>query len=65
MSDREQTRLTEDQAWEIYQIAWHTDLSQAEIGDMYGIRRGRVSNIKHGYVWNFEEPWIGKIISEQ
>jgi len=55
-------RLTEDQAWEIYQLAWYSGLPQAEIGAMYGIVQGQVSSIKHGYTWGFEPEWVGLIV---
>lgn len=55
-------KLTEDQAWEIYQLAWYTELPHAEIAASYGIKPAAVSNIKHGYSWGFEPDWIGLIV---
>lgn len=50
-------KLTEAQAWEIYQLAWLSDLSQKEIAEMYGVQQPAVSAIKHGVTWGFQ-PWL-------
>jgi uncharacterized protein YjcR len=57
-------KLTEDKAWEVYQLTWYTDLPQKEIAAMYGISPGSVSNIKHGNNWGFEERWLAKVMRE-
>lgn len=56
--------LTRAQAWEIYQLAWYSDLPQREIGAMYDVTQSVVSSIKNGYSWNFEHPFPGLVIGD-
>jgi DNA-directed RNA polymerase specialized sigma subunit len=51
------TTLTPEQAWEVYQLAWHTELPHAEIAAMYGVQQAAVSAIKHGHTWGFQPVW--------
>lgn len=44
--------ITEIHALEIYNLAWNSTLTQERIGEMFGITRSRVSNIKRGRAWN-------------
>ena len=55
-------KLTEAQAWEIYQLAWYSGLPQREIGAMYDVTATVVSAIKNGYSWGFEHPFPGLVI---
>lgn len=58
-------KLTEAQAWEVYQLAWYSGLPQREIGAMYDVSTSVVSSIKNGYAWGFEHPFPGLVIGSQ
>jgi hypothetical protein len=45
------SKLTEEQILEIYRLAWEGELTQKEIGKMFGIRQGHVTKIKNGNLW--------------
>jgi transposase len=44
-------KLTEDQAKQIYELAWAGLHSQAEIGEMFGVSRSKVTLIKLRKNW--------------
>lgn len=44
-------KLTEEQVLEIYDLAWHSDLTQLEIAKRYEVGQQAVSNIMHGRRW--------------
>jgi len=45
-------KLTEEEILEIYKLSWEGNLAQKQIGEMFGIGQGHVTNIKNGIVWN-------------
>ena len=45
-------KLTDEQVLEAYDLAWHSDLTQREIGKQFGVSQRSVSDIKHGRRWS-------------
>jgi len=42
-------KLSDAQAWEIFQLSWYGEVEQKWICERYGITQSVVSNIKHGW----------------
>jgi hypothetical protein len=48
-----QAVLTEDQARQVYELAWSGQYTQDEIGEMFGVTRGAVKGIKLKKTWKY------------
>ena len=46
------SKLTAEQAKDVYQLAWEGTLTQREIGEMMGVSQPTVSCVKQGRVWS-------------
>lgn len=46
------SKLTDEQVLEIYNLSHNSDLTQKQIGDKFNITYAAVSNIKRGVQWN-------------
>jgi len=46
-----QTHLTEEQVTEIYKLAHAGNITQSEIGELFGVKPWTVSQIKNGFNW--------------
>lgn len=47
------SKLTESEVWEIRRLLKETDLTQGEIGKMFGMCQGTIGHIATGHTWDW------------